>query len=104
MPKDVLDDKGVRDLRELARETPGVSIGSAEGGNSFGAFAIRGYKANNDIFMDSIRLPGNIIPDAFAVQQVEIYKGPSGGIAGRSTIGGAINLISKQPELDVQFL
>jgi catecholate siderophore receptor len=103
IPKEVIEDKGARDLRDLARETPGLTIGSAEGGNSYGAFAIRGFKANNDIFVDSIRNPGNIIPDVFSVEQVEIYKGPSGGIAGRSTIGGAVNIISKQPDLNWNF-
>ncbi len=60
VPKEVIEDKGVRDLRDLARETPGLTIGSAEGGNAYGAFAIRGFKANNDIFVDSIRNPGNV--------------------------------------------
>ena len=102
-PKEVIEDKSARDLRDLARSTPGLTIGSAEGGNSYGAFAIRGFKANNDIFVDSIRNPGNVIPDVFSVQQVEIYKGPSGGIAGRSTIGGAVNIISKEPDLRSSF-
>ncbi|MGE3228689.1 MAG: TonB-dependent receptor [Hyphomicrobium sp.] len=103
VPKEVMEDQGVHDLRDLARNVPGLTIGSAEGGNSYGAFAIRGFKASNDIFVDSIRNPGNVIPDVFSVEQVEIYKGPSGGIAGRSTIGGAINIISKQPHLDESF-
>jgi catecholate siderophore receptor len=34
---------------------------------------------------------------------VEIYKGPSSGIAGRNTIGGAVNIISKQPDLTQNF-
>ena len=103
IPEAVIEDKGARDLRDLARSVPGLTIGSAEGGNSYGAFAIRGFKASNDVFVDSIRNPGNVIPDVFSVQQVEIYKGPSGGIAGRSTIGGAVNIISKQPNLNSSF-
>ena len=103
IPKEVIQDKQTRDLRDLARETPGLSIGSAEGGNSYSAFAIRGFKSNNDLFMDNLRNPGNLLPDVFSVEQIEIYKGPSGGIAGRSTIGGAINLISKQPVLNQNF-
>ena len=102
-PKEVIEDKGARDLRELARSVPGLTIGSAEGGNSYGAFAVRGFKASNDIFVDSIRNPGNVIPDVFSVQQIEIYKGPSGGIAGRSTIGGAVNIITKQPDMASNF-
>jgi catecholate siderophore receptor len=103
LPKEVIGDKGANDLRDLARSVPGLTIGSAEGGNAYGAFAIRGFKANNDIFVDNIRNPGNLIPDAFFIEQVEIYKGPSGGIAGRNTIGGAINIISKQPDLASNF-
>src|SRR6185312_1907448 len=103
VPEAVMEDQGVRDLRELARNVPGLTIGSAEGGNAYGAFAIRGFKANNDIFVDSIRNPGNMIPDVFAVQQIEVYKGPSGGIAGRNTIGGAVNIISKQPDFSSNF-
>jgi catecholate siderophore receptor len=103
IPKEVVEDKGAHDIRELARSVPGLTIGSAEGGNAFGAFAIRGFKANNDIFVDNIRNPGNLIPDAFFIEQVEIYKGPSGGIAGRNTIGGALNVISKQPDFTSSF-
>ena len=103
VPKEVIEDKGAKDLRDLARSVPGLTIGSAEGGNAYGAFAIRGFKASNDIFVDGIRNPGNLIPDAFFVQQMEIYKGPSGGIAGRNTIGGAVNIVSKQPDLTSTF-
>jgi catecholate siderophore receptor len=103
IPKEVIEDQKAKDLRDLARETPGLTIGSAEGGNAYGAFAIRGFKANNDIFIDGIRNPGNVIPDVFSVEQIEIYKGPSGGIAGRSTIGGAVNIISKQPDMRDDF-
>ena len=104
IPKEVIEEKQARDLRDLARSTPGLTIGSAEGGNAFGAFAIRGFKADNDIFVDGIRNPGSVIPDVFSVEQVEIYKGPSGGIAGRSTNGGAVNLITKEPSLTDDFV
>src|SRR5262249_52990353 len=97
VPKEVLDDKKVTTFRDLARETPGISIGAAEGGASYGNFFIRGFNARGDIFVDNIRDPGNITRESFAVEQIEIYKGPAGGIAGRGTIGGAVNIITKQP-------
>ncbi len=103
VPKEVIEDTGAKDLRDLARSVPGLTIGSAEGGNAYGAFAIRGFKANNDIFVDNIRNPGNLVPEVFSVQQIEVYKGPSGGIAGRNTIGGAVNIISKQPDFTSNF-
>lgn len=102
--KDVIQDKGATDLRELARQTPGVSIHAGEGGGSFGSnFDIRGFNARNDIFVDGIRDPGNIGRDVFSIEQLEIYKGPSGTLSGRATPGGAFNFITKQPVLGEDF-
>lgn len=104
VPKEVIADKGATSIRELARQTPGVTIGFAEGGNAFGdAIAIRGFSARNDIFVDGVRDPGNVSREAFAIEQVEIYKGPSGVISGRGTPGGAVNIITKQPVLGDSF-
>jgi len=41
--KEVIDDKAATSVRELARQTPGVTLGFAEGGNAFGdSLYIRG--------------------------------------------------------------
>src|SRR4029078_4540861 len=48
VPEAVMEDQGVRDLRELARNVPGLTIGSAEGGNAYGPFDTCGVKAKND--------------------------------------------------------
>lgn len=99
LPKEVLQDKKALDLKEIARQTPGLSITSGENGASFGSnINIRGFNARNDIFVDGIREPGNIGRDVFSMEQLEIYKGPSGTISGRATPGGALNFISKQPD------
>lgn len=104
LPKEVIKDKGATDLRELARQTPGVTIHAGEGGASFGSnFEIRGFNARNDIFVDGIRDPGNIGRDVFSIEQLEIYKGPSGTLSGRATPGGAFNFITKEPTFDDDF-
>jgi catecholate siderophore receptor len=98
VPQQVLQDKAVQSLRELARQVPGVTIGYGEGGNAFGdRFFIRGFDARGDIYVDGIRDPGNASREVFAVEQIEIYKGPASSIGGRSTVGGAINIITKKP-------
>jgi len=51
-----------------------------------------------------MRDPGNASRETFAVEQVEIYKGPGGTIAGRGVTGGAINLITKKPNEAYNFL
>jgi catecholate siderophore receptor len=104
LPKEVIQDKGAFSLRELARQTPGVTIHAGEGGASFGSnFEIRGFNARNDIFVDGIRDPGSIGREVFALEQLEIYKGPSGVLSGRGTPGGAFNFISKRPDLYQSF-
>lgn len=97
--KEVMQDKQVTSIRELARQTPGVSIGTGEGGNAFGdVIFIRGFRATSDTYIDGIRDPSVSVRENFMVEQVEIIKGPSGSISGRGTTGGAVNLITKKPE------
>ncbi|WP_323790006.1 TonB-dependent siderophore receptor [Thalassovita sp.] len=101
--QDVLETTGTTSVRQIARTTPGISLGFGEGGNSYGDnLYIRGFKANNDIYKDGIRDPGIGISETFATEQVEVAKGPSGTIGGRGTTGGAMDIISKSPQ-DVDF-
>ncbi len=94
--REVLNDKNATSVRELARTTPGLSLGTGEGGNAFGdVLYIRGFKATNDTYIDGVRDAGAAIRETFMTEQVEITKGPSGSIAGRGTTGGAVNIVTK---------
>ena len=57
---------------------------------------IRGQEARSDVFVDGLRDPGMTIRESFAIEQLEISKGPNSSFAGRGTSGGAINAITKQ--------
>lgn len=99
VPKEVMQDKQVTSIRELARQTPGITLGTGEGGNAFGdVLFIRGFRATSDSYIDGIRDPSVSIRENFMTEQVEIVKGPSGSIAGRGTTGGAVNLVTKKPQ------
>ncbi|GAA3871622.1 TonB-dependent receptor [Celeribacter arenosi] len=101
--QEVLETTGTTSVRELARSTPGISLGFGEGGNSFGDnIYIRGFKANNDTYTDGIRSPGTGVAETFNTEQVEVAKGPAGTVGGRGTTGGAIDIISKSPQ-DIDF-
>lgn len=96
--KEVMEDKGATSLRELARTTPGVTIGAGEGGNAFGdRVFIRGFDARNDMYIDGVRDSGVTSRETFMVEQVDVVKGPSGSISGRGATGGAINVVTKKP-------
>lgn len=98
VPKEVIEDKNATSFRELARTTPGVTLGTGEGGNAFGdRVFIRGYDSRNDVYLDGVRDPGVNIRENFATEQVEILKGPSGTVGGRGTAGGAVNVVTKKP-------
>jgi catecholate siderophore receptor len=97
LTKELLADKNATTLKEVARTTAGVTLGTGEGGNAFGdRFFIRGFDARNDVFVDGIRDPGVSIRENFFTEQVEILRGPASSYAGRGTAGGAINIVTKQ--------
>ncbi|MFP1645051.1 TonB-dependent receptor [Pontitalea aquivivens] len=98
---EVLADKNATSVRELARTTPGLTLGTGEGGNAFGdVLYIRGFKATNDVYIDGVRDAGAALRETFNTEQVEITKGPSGSIGGRGTTGGAVNVVTKKPQAD----
>src|SRR5690606_3037902 len=66
-------------------------------------YIIRGQEARSDVFVDGLRDPGMSTRESFAVEQLEISKGPNSSFAGRGTAGGAINAITKQATLDYDF-
>lgn len=97
-------ESGKSDLRSILGAQPGITIGTGENGNAFGdRYIIRGHEARSDVFIDGLRDPGMTTRESFAVDQIEITKGPSSTFAGRGSTGGAINSITKQPNADKDF-
>jgi catecholate siderophore receptor len=104
IPKEVIEDIGATSFREVVRSTPGVTLGTGEGGNAFGdRIFIRGFEARNDVYIDGLRDPGVSSREIFGVEQIEIIKGPSGNFGGRGTTGGLVSLQSKRPQIGNDF-
>jgi catecholate siderophore receptor len=99
-----IEESGATDLRDILDGTPGVTVGTGENGNAFGdRYIIRGEEVRSDVFVDGLRDPGMTTRESFAVEQIEITKGPSGTFGGRGTSGGAVNSITKQASTDYNF-
>ena len=99
-----LEEQGATDLRDVLDNVPGVTVGTGENGNAFGdRYIIRGHEARSDVFVDGLRDPGMTTRETFAVDQIEITKGPSSSFAGRGSTGGAVNSITKKASTDYQF-
>lgn len=100
----LIEDSGRSDLREILDAQPGITLGTGENGNAFGdRYIIRGHEARSDVFVDGLRDPGMTIRESFAVEQVEITKGPSSSFAGRGTTGGAVNSVTKRASTEYDF-
>ncbi len=104
LTKSSIDDSGQSDLRAILDGQPGITLGTGENGNAFGdRYIIRGQEARSDVFVDGLRDPGMTIRESFAIEQLEISKGPNSSFAGRGTAGGALNAITKQATRDFDF-
>lgn len=83
-----LDQRGVKSLNQALRYAPGV-VTESKGASvtMYDTFYIRGF-ANNESYYDGLKLPyltgWNLQPqiDPIAMQQVEIFKGPTSVLYG----------------------
>jgi len=98
-------ESGYTDMVRILDAQPGITVGTGENGNAFGdRYIIRGQEARSDVFVDGLRDPGMTVRESFAVDQIEISKGPNSSFAGRGTAGGAVNAITKQATTDYDFV
>ena len=99
IPDEVFLAQGATTLRDVLRNTPGITFQAGEGGAAPGdVFSMRGFSSGNDVLLDGVREPGAYARDAFNLEQVEVVKGPSSAIAGRGGTGGTVNLVTKTPK------
>ncbi|MFL9709333.1 TonB-dependent receptor [Methylobacillus sp. Pita1] len=97
----VIKDTGSVSLEEVLRTVPGITLGTGEGGGAVGDRPfIRGFDAQASIYVDGVRSIGAQSREIFALESVEVIKGPSGAFDGRGSAGGSINLVTKQPKAE----
>ncbi|KAG1533608.1 hypothetical protein G6F50_015818 [Rhizopus delemar] len=99
---DLFNQQGATTLTEALRNSPGVgTFYAGENGNTTtgDALFMRGFDTSNSLYVDGVRDLGSISRDVCNIEQVEVTKGPAGTDNGRSAPTGAINLVSKQANL-----
>ncbi|WP_414828726.1 TonB-dependent receptor [Alteromonas sp. H39] len=104
LTQDQIQESGKTDLKDILSAQAGVTLGTGENGNAFGdRYIIRGHEARSDVFVDGLRDPGMTTRESFAIERVEITKGPSSTFAGRGSSGGAVNSITKKASTSYSF-
>lgn len=100
IPQQIIEQTGATSLQDILRTSPGITFGAGEGGQPLSDRPfIRGQSSGNNIFLDGVRDTGGGQRDVFALEQVEVIKGPDSVYSGRGSGGGSINLGSKAPRL-----
>ena len=98
VPAELLEQQGATSLVEALRNVPGITFNAGEGGQPAGDnLKIRGFDAGADVFIDGVRDAGSQTRDIFALEQIEVVKGPASAYSGRGSAGGTINLVTKKP-------
>jgi len=108
---DALFERDLGDISGVANLSPNVNFsfgGTTSGSDSAAVVYIRGVGQNDftpvtdpgvGIYVDGVYLARSVgsVLDALDLERVEVLKGPQGTVFGRNTIGGAINLITRDP-------
>jgi len=104
-----VDRLGLRDIGDLARVTPGLTLIDA-GPRSVSSTIIRGLSVdplrtpdtedNGTVATYLNETPLLIQPKLIDVARVEVLRGPQGTLYGSGSIGGAIRYILNNPDLD----
>lgn len=111
---DDLARQGVTSVAEVANYSPNVQLDSGAflaGSSQVLTGFIRGIGQNDvssslepgvGVYVDGVYLARSIGAnvDLLDVERVEILKGPQGTLFGRNTIGGAVSVITRQPEVE----
>ena len=95
----LIDDRNLDTLKDVLRNTAGVTFQAGEGGEE--DVRLRGFSlaGTGDIFLDGLRDPAFYDRDTFNQDRVEVMRGSASMLFGRGSTGGAVNQVSKVPRL-----
>jgi catecholate siderophore receptor len=104
IPQALMQDQNDSTLQQALQNVPGITFQAGEGASLAGDnILIRGYSAQDDIFVNGFRDTGVYNHDPFNLQQVEVVKGPASAYSGHGSTGGSVNLITKEANLTPSY-
>ena len=101
-------------VKEALGYTPGVTVSSRGASNTYDFVIIRGFSSvglNQNNYLDGLKLQGDFYNDAvvdpYMLERVEVMRGPTSVLYGKSNPGGIVSMVSKRPTTEplkeVQF-
>ena len=109
-----LEARNIQSIGSVADVTPNLLIQSGGTGNNITSVFIRGIgQSSQQVFfdqgvgtyVDGIYRPtahGGLI-DLLNVERIEVLRGPQGDLYGKNAVGGAISIITRQPDVSDTF-
>lgn len=99
-----IERSGIRDIKDVALRVPNFSItdGQQPGTESIsirGVGQVRNGEPPVAVVIDGVQLASGfqMTQELFDVERIEVLKGPQGAVYGRNAIGGALNIVTRQP-------
>ena len=98
---ETLEQAGMTDFKEYAVHIPNLSFGYTDYfAPSAQSIAIRGVQGPNTtgMYIDDSPLPENLDARAIDLARIEVLRGPQGTLYGADSMGGAVRMITRQPD------
>ncbi len=108
MTAEGLDLRGIKDIEDIARFTPGIHVDNSGTANiSIRGIASSGGAGTTGIYVDDTPIqmrsiafnPDESLPKSFDLERVEVLRGPQGTLFGAGSEGGTVRYITVQPSL-----
>lgn len=102
--REQMDLQGANTVPEALRYTPGVLSDPNGYDVRYDWLTIRGFDTYGTVWLDGLVLPGDATNYAtpsinpYALERVEVVKGPASVLYGRAIPGGLVNQVSKRPQ------
>jgi iron complex outermembrane recepter protein len=108
LSQDAMDVRGIKDIIDVARFTPGINIDNSGTNNiAIRGIASTGGAGTTGIYLDDTPIqiralafnPDEALPQSFDLERVEVLRGPQGTLFGAGSEGGTVRYITTQPSL-----